>query len=76
MQFITDVIEKKSDLNRMSKRKYNVNLLNDDEEGATDEQLSGLNIFKKAKAAAANQVTDDKNIRTAVTQSEESSTAG
>ena len=60
----------------MSKRKYNVNLLNDDEEEATDEQLSGLNIFKKAKAAAANQVTDDKNIRTAVTQSEESSTAG
>ena len=44
----------------MSKRKYNVELLND-EEDAADEQLSGLNIFKKAKAAASDQVVTGKS---------------
>ena len=45
---------------KMSKRKYNVELLNDEDEEDAQKQFSGLNIFKKTKAAS-NQVIIEKD---------------
>ena len=50
----------------MSKRKYNIGLLNDEDDG-DDEQFSGLNIFKKTKASAQEPKEEDSTIHTSAT---------